>query len=91
VRTVAVELGPRILTGPPRSLDAFGGAFSKIQMDLRAVLLDAALRDGFRKMERLELAVKRRATLLRRARALERDRRAGRPGRSVSWRAKSPS
>jgi hypothetical protein len=51
-----VELGPRILTGPPRSLDALEARFQKFKWTYVQCYLSAHTR-WIEKMERLELAV----------------------------------
>src|SRR6266481_3669692 len=51
-----VELGPRILTGPPRSLDALEARFQKFKWTYVQCYLSAHAR-WIEKMERLELAV----------------------------------
>src|ERR1700722_2997349 len=51
-----VELGPRILTGPPRSLDALDARFQKFKWTYVQCYLSAHKR-WLEKMERLELAV----------------------------------
>jgi hypothetical protein len=51
-----VELGPRILTGPPRSLDALEARFQKFKWTYVQCYLSAHER-WLEKMERLELAV----------------------------------
>jgi hypothetical protein len=51
-----VELGPRILTGPPRSLDALEARFQKFKWTYVQCYLSAHTR-SIEKMERLELAV----------------------------------
>jgi len=51
-----VELGPRILTGPPRSLDALEARFQKFKWTYVQCYLSAHAR-WIQKMERLELAV----------------------------------
>ena len=51
-----VELGPRILTGPPRSLDALEARFQKFKWTYVQCYLSAHAR-WLEKMERLELAV----------------------------------
>ena len=50
-----VELGPRILTGPPRSLDALEARFQKFKWTYVQCYLSAHER-WLEKMERLELA-----------------------------------
>jgi hypothetical protein len=78
-----VELGPRILTGPPRSLDALEARFQKFKWTLRAMLLERACA-----MAREDGAARagggRCAAVLRYARAAQRDRRAGPARRRAS-------